>query len=179
MSAPISCRIVTKQVFAHGTTRCHTFNRSPAKCRFTACSSSRPLTEKRCEPCEPTTGSLDYMGLCMALSKDEAEALLSQGEVDGWELREDEKRRLHMRRHWRTKNFVKALELCKRFGGIAEQENHHPDLHITGWNQVLVEVWTHARDGLTENDFILAAKLNKLPKEDLLRKPKKKLTDSY
>lgn len=48
-----------------------------------------------------------------------------------------------------------------------------------GWNQVLVELWTHARDGLTENDFILAAKLNKLPKEDLLRKPKKKLTDSY
>lgn len=48
-----------------------------------------------------------------------------------------------------------------------------------GWNQVLVELWTHARDGLTENDFILAAKFNKLPKEDLLRKAKKKLMDSY
>ena len=48
-----------------------------------------------------------------------------------------------------------------------------------GWNQVLVELWTHARDGLTENDFIVAAKLNKLPKEDLLRKAKKKLMDSY
>lgn len=48
-----------------------------------------------------------------------------------------------------------------------------------GWNQVVVDVWTHARDGLTENDFILAAKLNKLPKEDLLRKPKKKMMDTY
>lgn len=48
-----------------------------------------------------------------------------------------------------------------------------------GWNQVLAEVWTHARDGLTENDLILAAKLNKLPKEDLIRKPKKKLMDTY
>ena len=42
-----------------------------------------------------------------------------------------------------------------------------------------MELWTHARDGLTENDFILAAKFNKLPKEDLLRKAKKKLMDSY
>lgn len=42
-----------------------------------------------------------------------------------------------------------------------------------------MEVWTHARDGLTENDFILAAKLNYLPKEDLLRKPKKKMNETY
>ena len=42
-----------------------------------------------------------------------------------------------------------------------------------------VDVWTHARDGLTENDFILAAKLNKVPKEDLLKKPKKKMIDTY
>ena len=48
-----------------------------------------------------------------------------------------------------------------------------------GWNQVSVDVWTHARDGLTENDFILAAKLNKVPKEDLLKKPKKKMNDTY
>ena len=48
-----------------------------------------------------------------------------------------------------------------------------------GWNQVSVDVWTHARDGLTENDFILAAKLNKVPKEDLLKKPKKKMIDTY
>lgn len=80
--------------------------------------------------------------------------VVAQGEVDGWELREDEKQRLHMRRHWRTKNFVKvgtitdqpcwlciitpvlqALELCRRFGTIAEEEGHHPDLHITVCNE--------------------------------------------
>ena len=120
---------------------------------------------------------------------------------------------------------LQALDLCKRLGEVAEQEKHHPDLHITvslsrkclmpsvqqhlhshvciekkreapvfwrhkhmfaptilmqqGWNQVSVDVWTHARDGLTENDFILAAKLNKVPKEDLLKKPKKKMNDTY
>ncbi|DBB07159.1 TPA: hypothetical protein ACH3X1_011730 [Trebouxia sp. C0004] len=155
-------------------------SRLHAKRVSTGCkSSSGTLVERRCEPCEPTTGSLDYMGLCMALSKQEAQQLLSQGEVEGWELHEDEKSRLHIRKHWRTKNFVKALDLCKRLGNVAEAEDHHPDLHVTGWNHVVVDVWTHARDGLTENDFILAAKLNKLPKEDLLRKPKKKMMDTY
>ena len=104
--------------------------RFPAQRSLAIRSSSEALTEKRCEPCEPTTGSLDYMGLCMALSKQEAEAFLAQardhrkrdavlpfwfhtavslqGEVEGWELREDEKQKLHLRRQWRTKNFVKV-----------------------------------------------------------------------
>lgn len=156
------------------------FGNRPTVKRFAVANgSSGALTEKRCEPCESTTGSLDYMGLCMALSKQEAESFLSKSEVENWELYEDEKTRLHIKRSWKTKNFVRALDLCKRLGAVAEQEKHHPDLHITGWNQVSVDVWTHARDGLTENDFILAAKLNKVPKEDLIKKPKKKMNDTY
>lgn len=109
----------------------------------------------------------------MALSRQEAESLLAKDEVEGWKLQEDVHAKLHIVKQWKSKNFVKALELCNRFGEVAEQEQHHPDLHITGWNNVEANVWTHARDGLTENDFILAAKLNKVPTDDLLRKPKK------
>jgi len=110
----------------------------------------------------------------MALSRQEAEEMLSKDEVQGWKLHEDEQARLHILKHWKTKNFLKALELCDKFGEVAEQEQHHPDLHVTGWNRVEAKLWTHARDGLTENDFILAAKLDSVPKDDLLRKPKKK-----
>ncbi len=77
VSTPVIWRAVAAQLHGKGSRR-NAFNRAPAKRHLVACSSSAPLTEKRCEPCEPTTGSLDYMGLCMALSKQEAEALLSQ-----------------------------------------------------------------------------------------------------
>lgn len=78
MSTYVTLQNVVPQARLHGNSRCSAFNRAPAKRCFVSCSASGPLTDKRCEPCEPTTGSLDYMGLCMALSKDEAEALLSQ-----------------------------------------------------------------------------------------------------
>ena len=53
-------------------------------------------------------------------------------QVDGWSLGEDEQGCLRIRREWRTKNFLKALELCDRIGEVAESEGHHPDLHVTG-----------------------------------------------
>ncbi|EIE23022.1 transcriptional coactivator/pterin dehydratase, partial [Coccomyxa subellipsoidea C-169] len=93
-------------------------------------------------------------------------------QAEGWDLAESEQKHLLIRRTFRTKNFVKALELCNRFGEVAEAEGHHPDLHITGWNRLTVELTTHSRDGLTENDFIMAAKLNAVPKDDLLSKKK-------
>ena len=78
ISTPVTWRTLAAQVHVHSKSRCCAFNRNCTKRYVVSCSASGPLTEKRCEPCEPTTGSLDYMGLCMALSKDEAEALLSQ-----------------------------------------------------------------------------------------------------
>lgn len=76
---------------------------------------------------------------------------------------------------------LRCETVCKPCCFVRLQHALLTPLHVAGqgWNQVLVELWTHARDGLTENDFIIAAKLNKLPKEDLLRKAKKKLMDSY
>jgi 4a-hydroxytetrahydrobiopterin dehydratase len=70
-----------------------------------------------------------------------------------------------IRREWRVKNFVTALDFFDRIGAIAEAEDHHSDLHLVGYRNVAVELWTHAVNGLTENDFILAARINGVPVE--------------
>jgi 4a-hydroxytetrahydrobiopterin dehydratase len=61
-----------------------------------------------------------------------------------------------------VKNFGAALDLVNRIGRLAEQENHHPDICIRRWNHVRVEFYTHTVEGLTENDLIMAAKINRL-----------------
>ena len=63
-----------------------------------------------------------------------------------------------LRKEFRFPDFARALAFVNRAGEIAERENHHPDLHLS-WGKVLVETWTHSAGGLTENDFILAAKI--------------------
>jgi len=107
------------------------------------------LARKHCQPCE---------GGVPALGPDEIRQLLPA--VRSWSLAEDSKR---LRREWRVKDFATALDFFNRIARIAEAENHHPDLHLTGYRNVAVEIWTHAVVGLTENDFILAAKLSTLP----------------
>src|SRR6516164_7375485 len=76
-----------------------------------------------------------------------------------WQLEGDGQR---IRRQWRVKDFLTALDFFNRLGALAEQEGHHPDLHLAGYRNVTVEIWTHAVGGLTENDFILAAKIDGL-----------------
>ena len=68
-----------------------------------------------------------------------------------------------IRHEWRVKDFEAALDFFRRVGEVAESEGHHPDLHLVGYRNVAVEIWTHAVGGLTENDFILAAKIDQLP----------------
>jgi 4a-hydroxytetrahydrobiopterin dehydratase len=109
------------------------------------------LTGKHCTPCE---------GGVPALSADQVREYLTA--VPQWRLTADGKR---IRREWRVKDFVTALDFFKRVGQIAEAEDHHPDLHLTGYRNVAIELATHAVGGLTENDFILAAKIDKLPVE--------------
>ncbi len=82
--------------------------------------------------------------------------------VPSWRLTDDGKR---LRREWRVKDFVTALDFFRRVGDVAEAEDHHPDLHVTGYRNVAIELSTHAVGGLTENDFILAAKIDQLPVE--------------
>ena len=58
-----------------------------------------------------------------------------------------------------------GLDFFRRITDIAEAQDHHPDLHLVGYRNVTIEIWTHAVGGLTENDFILAARINQLPVE--------------
>jgi len=76
-----------------------------------------------------------------------------------WKLTADGQR---IRREWRVKNFLAGLDFFQRVGKLAEEEGHHPDLHLTGYRNVAIEINTHAIGGLSENDFILAAKIDQL-----------------
>ena len=67
----------------------------------------------------------------------------------------------HLRREFRMGNFREALDFVNRVGELAEEQAHHPDIEF-GWGRVVVEIFTHKIDGLTESDFILAAKVDRL-----------------
>ena len=118
------------------------------------------LSQKRCLPCE---------GKVSALSPGQVGELL--GALPAWKLTADgylnwaNNNGRRIRREWRVKDFQTALDFFNRIGRLAEDEDHHPDLHLVGYRNVTIELWTHAVNGLTENDFILAAKIDKLPVE--------------
>jgi 4a-hydroxytetrahydrobiopterin dehydratase len=107
------------------------------------------LTRKRCVPCE---------GGVPPLSRVEAEALARN--VEGWALDPDAKQ---ISRSWTMKNFMAGIDFFNKIAALAEEEGHHPDLQLEGYRKLKIVVWTHAVGGLTENDFILAAKINQLP----------------
>ncbi len=109
------------------------------------------LARKHCLPCE---------GGIPALSTEEIQNLLTQ--TPDWALTADGKR---LTRSWRVQDFMTGLDFFRRIGDIAEVEDHHPDLHLVGYRNVTIEIWTHAVGGLTENDFILAARISELPVE--------------
>jgi 4a-hydroxytetrahydrobiopterin dehydratase len=109
------------------------------------------LTQKRCQACE---------GGVAPMTDQEVQALLPS--IAEWKLTADRKR---IRREWRVRDFMTALDFFQRIAQIAESEDHHPDLHLTDYRIVAIEIWTHAVGGLTENDFILAAKIDQLPVE--------------
>jgi 4a-hydroxytetrahydrobiopterin dehydratase len=107
------------------------------------------LRHRTCRACE---------GGVPPLSAAEAQALLPS--VEGWSLAHDGQR---LRRTWVAKNFQAGVDFFDKIAALAEEEGHHPDLHLEGYRNVAVELWTHAIGGLSENDFILAAKINALP----------------
>ncbi len=114
-------------------------------------STAPELTRKHCTPCE---------GGVPPLAREQVQNLLAA--LPEWRLTPDGQR---IRREWRVKNFVTGLDFFNRIGRLAEDEGHHPDLHLVGYRNVAVELWTHAIGGLSENDFILAAKIDQLPVE--------------
>ena len=107
------------------------------------------LAQKKCVPCE---------GGVPPLTEQEAKELIAS--VEGWSITPDGKL---IRREWTAKNFMAAIDFFNRVAALAEEDGHHPDLHLTGYRKVVVELTTHAIGGLSENDFILAAKINQIP----------------
>ncbi|KAL4428295.1 hypothetical protein ABPG75_002384 [Micractinium tetrahymenae] len=108
--------------------------------------------------------------LCRVLDHRTASQYLQQ--LDGWQLQEDSLGRLHLQRTYCCRSLAKALALCDKIAAVADSEGHHPDLHLTRHNCVTVSVFTKARNGLTENDAILASKLERISKQDLLARPR-------
>jgi 4a-hydroxytetrahydrobiopterin dehydratase len=102
------------------------------------------LVEKKCVPC---TGGVP------ALTRTEFAPLLQ--ELDDWTVLNEKK----LVRSFQFDNFAKPMRLAKKIAEIAEHEQHHPDL-LVRWGELKVELWTHKIDGLTESDFILAAKID-------------------
>lgn len=104
------------------------------------------LADKQCIPCR---------GGVPPLPADRVSELLAQL-GGGWALDADG----HLTREYRFGNFVDALKFANAVGEIAEEQAHHPDLHVA-WGKCRVDIWTHKIDGLTESDFFLAAKVSR------------------
>ena len=113
-------------------------------------SKSEPLAKKKCVPCE---------GGVPPLAPDEVRDYLA--DLKNWTLSSDGK---SVRVEYLMKNFGEAIKLIQKIAEIAEREDHHPDIHLTGYRKLVIELTTHAIGGLSENDFILAAKIDEIPK---------------
>ena len=100
------------------------------------------LADRECVPCR---------GGIPPLSADEIRPLLEQ--LAGWQVVDDH----HLTKSWEFDDFATALAFVNRVGDVAETNGHHPDIFLS-WGKVRIELWTHKIDGLSESDFILAAK---------------------
>jgi 4a-hydroxytetrahydrobiopterin dehydratase len=105
------------------------------------------LADRKCEPCSAGTPPL---------RRDQIERLRASLQP-GWEVVDQH----HLERVFRFPDFRQALAFTNRVGELAEEEQHHPDLHL-GWGRVKVLLFTHKIDGLSDNDFILASKIDRL-----------------
>jgi 4a-hydroxytetrahydrobiopterin dehydratase len=105
------------------------------------------LETQKCQPCSGDTPPLQ--GEKLIAFKDEIDP--------GWEVIEGH----HLEREFKFDDFNQALDFVNKVGEIAEEEQHHPDLFLS-WGKVGIKLWTHAIDGLSENDFIVAAKVDQL-----------------
>ena len=104
------------------------------------------IKQKKCVPCE---------GGVKPLTPDEYEAFLRQ-ELTDWQAVEEKM----IEKEYKFKNFKEAIAFINKVGEIAEEEGHHPDISLHDWNKVKLSLTTHAIGGLSENDFILASKID-------------------
>jgi 4a-hydroxytetrahydrobiopterin dehydratase len=107
------------------------------------------LADKKCVPCR---------GGVPPLKGTELDALKKQ--VPGWEVVNEH----HLNKAFSFPDFQTALNFVNRVGAVAEEQGHHPDIFLA-WGKAEITIWTHKIDGLTESDFILAAKIDRLRRE--------------
>jgi|TARA_B110000967_G_scaffold204348_1_gene246676 4a-hydroxytetrahydrobiopterin dehydratase len=108
------------------------------------------LLDKKCVPCEGGTFPFDI-----------SEIHKYQKKVDGWSVNQNERQIYFLEKKFMFKNFIKSQNFIIKVGEISEQENHHPDISF-GWGYAKILITTHAIEGLSENDFILAAKIDQV-----------------
>ena len=108
------------------------------------------LLNKKCAPCEG--GVLPF---------DVSEIHKYQKKVDGWDILKDINKIFFLSKEFKFKNFIESQKFINKVGEISEDEGHHPDI-LFGWGYAEIKITTHAIQGLSENDFILAAKIDQL-----------------
>jgi 4a-hydroxytetrahydrobiopterin dehydratase len=108
------------------------------------------LVKKKCVPCEGGVILFDI-----------TEIHKYQKKVDGWDILKNEKNIFHLFKKYDFKNFIESQIFINKVGEISENEGHHPDISF-GWGYAKIKITTHAIEGLSENDFILAAKIDQL-----------------
>ena len=108
------------------------------------------LLEKKCVPCEGGVVPFDI-----------SEIHKYQKMVDGWNIIKDKKDIYFLEKQFSFKNFLDSQKFVNKVGKISEEEGHHPEITF-GWGYAKINITTHAIEGLSENDFILAAKIDKI-----------------
>ena len=108
------------------------------------------LFDKKCKPCEGGVIPFDI-----------SEIHKYQKQVDGWKIIKNEKNIYFLEKKFTFKNFLESQNFVNNVGKISEEEDHHPDISF-GWGYAKINITTHAIEGLSENDFILAAKIDQL-----------------
>jgi 4a-hydroxytetrahydrobiopterin dehydratase len=108
------------------------------------------LLKKKCVPCEGGIKPFDI-----------SEIHKYQKKVDGWDVLKNQKNTFSLYKKFNSKNFLESQNFINKVGEISEIEGHHPDISF-GWGYAEIKITTHAIEGLSENDFILAAKIDQL-----------------
>ncbi len=108
------------------------------------------LFEKKCAPCEGGVPALDI-----------SEIHKYQKKINGWDVIKNDKNIYFLEKKFKFKNFVESQKFVNQVGRISEEEGHHPEI-LFGWGYAKINISTHAIEGLSENDFILASKIDKI-----------------
>ena len=108
------------------------------------------LAKKKCVACDGNIPPFDTNEIHKYLKK-----------VDGWDVKSNEDRSFYLIKDFKFQNFLESQNFVNQISNIAEQENHHPDISF-GWGYCKVKIFTHAVKGLTESEFILAAKIDNI-----------------